>query len=67
MSERDKILTACGWMADAELPLIAERIVNHCINHIKELEAQLDKFRTMYIPSCKHEVRHRINEILGDK
>ncbi len=39
--DRDKILTACGWMADVELPLIAERIVNHCVDRIAELEAAL--------------------------
>ena len=39
MSERDKILTACGWMTDAALPLIAERIVNHSAGRIAELEA----------------------------
>ena len=35
MSERDKILTACGWLADVELPLIAD--------HIAELEAQVNR------------------------
>lgn len=45
MSNRDKILTACGWMADAELPLIAERIVNHSANHIEELESLLKAAR----------------------
>ena len=39
MSERDKILTACGWFADIELPLVAERIVNHTADHIAKLEA----------------------------
>ena len=47
------------WRLSAEFLAPQQKIV--------ELEAQLDKFRTMYIPSCKHEVRHRINEILGDK
>ena len=41
--------------------------IGEAIDRIKELELQLDKFRTMYIPSCKHEVRHRINEILRGK
>ena len=40
MSERDKILTACGWMTDAALPLIAERIVNYSAGCIAELKAQ---------------------------
>ena len=35
--------------------------------HNKIMMKQLDKFRTMYIPSCKHEVRRRINEILDKR
>ena len=31
---------------------------------VKELEAKLEQFKTMYIPACKNEVRRRINEIL---
>ena len=40
MSSKDQIKTACGWRADFELPFIAERILDHCVDRIKQLEAQ---------------------------
>ena len=43
MSERDKILTACGWWRDEELPLIAERIINHYVEKIERLTSGLKK------------------------
>ena len=41
VSERDKILSACGWFVALELPLIAERIVNHSAEKIERLQAQV--------------------------
>ena len=43
--DRDKILTACGWRGYVGLPLIAERIVNHCVDYIAELEAQVKRLQ----------------------
>jgi len=48
MNERDKILTACGWRPDEELPLVAERIVNHAADRIESLKTTIERIKAVH-------------------